>query len=67
MATEVRMEGFVKVSIRDRDALLARLDISIVWARTWPREEPPHATRFAYRDAAMLRAAGRAFRSRDEE
>lgn len=47
--------------------MLAGLDISIVWARTWPRDELPQATRFAPSDAAILRAAGRAFRSRDEE
>ena len=47
--------------------MLAGLDISIVWARTWPRDELPQVTRFASQDAAMLRAAGRAFRSRDEE
>ena len=47
--------------------MLTRLDISIVWARTWPRDELPPVTRFASSDAAILRAAGRALRSRDEE
>lgn len=47
--------------------MLAGLDISIVWARTGPWDEPPLVTRFACSDAAILRAAGRVFRSRDEE
>ena len=44
---------------------LPLLDISVVWARTWPREQARHVTRFASHDAPILRAASEAFRSRE--
>ena len=43
---------------------LSALDIRVVWARTWPRDEARTTTRFAAHDAPVLREAGRAFRSR---
>ena len=42
---------------------LPALDISLVWARTWPRDEARTATRFAAHDAPILREAGGALRS----
>ncbi len=44
---------------------LPRLDISVVWARTWPRDVGRSTTRFASHDAPILRAASDAFRSRE--
>ena len=46
---------------------LPALDISVVWARTWPQDETRTATRFAAHDAPVLREAGRAFRSREPQ
>ena len=46
---------------------LPALDISVVWARTWPRDEARTATRFATHDAPVLREAGRTFRSREPQ
>ena len=46
---------------------LPALDISVVWARTWPRDETRTAARFAAHDAPVLREAGRAFRSREPQ
>ena len=46
---------------------LPALDISVVWARTWPQDEARIATRFAAHDAPVLREAGRAFRSREPQ
>ncbi len=44
---------------------LSRVDIGVVWARTYPRNEIGRAVRFAAHDAPILREAGRAFRSRE--
>ena len=44
---------------------LPKLDVSVVWARTYPRDEVRHVTPFAFHDAPILREAGRAFRSRE--
>ena len=46
---------------------LPALDVSVVWARTWPQDETRTATRFAAHDAPVLREAGRAFRSREPQ
>ena len=46
---------------------LPALDISVVWARTWPQDEVRTVTRFAAHDAPVLREAGRAFRSREPQ
>ena len=46
---------------------LLRLDITVVWARTWPRDEARHTTRFASNDAPILRAASEVFRSREPQ
>ena len=46
---------------------LTALDISVVWARTWPRDKARTATRFTAHDAPILREAGRAFRSREPQ
>lgn len=44
---------------------LSRVDIGVVWARTYPRNETGRAVRFAAHDAPILREASRAFRSRE--
>ena len=46
---------------------LPALEVSVVWARTWPRDEARTATRFTAHDAPVLREAGRAFRSREPQ
>ena len=46
---------------------LSALDISVVWARTWPQDEARTVTRFAAHDAPVLREAGRAFRNREPQ
>ena len=46
---------------------LPALDISVVWARTWPQDESRTVTRFAAHDAPVLREAGRAFRDREPQ
>ena len=46
---------------------LPALDISVVWARTWPQDEARTTTRFAAHDAPILREAGRVFRSREPQ
>ena len=46
---------------------LPTLDISIVWARTYPRDEARYVARFASHDTPILREAGRAFRSHEPQ
>ena len=46
---------------------LPKLDISVVWARTWPRDAGRSTTRFASHDAPILRAASDAFRIREPQ
>ena len=46
---------------------LRELDISVVWAQTYPRDEGRYAMRFISHDAPILREASRAFRSREPQ
>ena len=46
---------------------LSRLEISVVWARTYPKHEGRYFTRFVSHDSPILREASRAFRSREPQ
>ena len=46
---------------------LNKLDISVLWALTYPKEEVPSSMRFAVHDAPILREASRDFRSREPQ
>lgn len=46
---------------------LIKLDVSVAWARTYPRDEARCVVRFASHDTPTLRAAGRAFREREPQ
>ena len=46
---------------------LSKLDVSVVWARTHPRNELRTVVRFAAHDGPILREASRALRSREPQ